>query len=133
MGDPCRQEGQISEIQTALRFFQTAEMRREGREERMARAMEKIAAQGETIKSHDLTLVRFEKSFENLFERVRILEVEESDAIVRHELLEQEKKALVLRMMESRVGIYFIAIVMFGFVIDIVKNFELLSWLLKLT
>lgn len=75
----CVQEKTIGEISATLKFFQAAEVRREAREERMADAMESVAAQGETIKSHAESLMRHEKAVGILFERVR--EIEKQPAV----------------------------------------------------
>lgn len=73
--DPCKQEGRLGEISQAIRFFQEAEERREQREQRMLLAMETVAKQGEILKNHAESLSRQEKAQEEVFRRLRTIEL----------------------------------------------------------
>lgn len=70
----CQKEEVIGKLTTAVEFFQEAEKRRESREERMTRAVETVAAQGEIIKAHADNIGDLKKGQGILFERVRELE-----------------------------------------------------------
>jgi len=71
----CSKEETIGQITATIRFFQESEQRREGREERMASAMETMAAQGESLKSLSLRVDRTERDTDNLYGRMRELEI----------------------------------------------------------
>lgn len=70
----CVRAEEIGAIKATLQFFQEAELRREGREERMLSTMTEIAEQGAILKGHGETLVRHERSLSEAFARLRKVE-----------------------------------------------------------
>lgn len=116
MGEPCGQGERFGRIEATLQFFQEAEKRRELREERIAASMETMAAHSATIEAHAATLTRHDKAFENLFRRVNTLEVEPL-----------RKKGFVIRILESKAGLYILAAVFLGFAIDCTVNYPLVK------
>ena len=75
MDHPCSKEEVLGQLTATVRFFQEAERRREGREERMAVAMETMSAQGESLKGLSKRVEKTEHDTDNLYDRVRELEI----------------------------------------------------------
>ena len=75
----CNKEQVIGEITATIQFFRQAEVRREGREERMAQAMENMSAQGESLKAIAERVAKTEKDTDNLYGRVRDLEIKPAE------------------------------------------------------
>jgi hypothetical protein len=93
----CGQEQTIGEIKATLSFFQSAEERREAREERMLKAMEDIAAQGATLISLSERTAKNEKDISEAFGVIRMLD-QSAVTKVEHKKLEDGHDALALRV-----------------------------------
>lgn len=134
----CHQEMRLGEIGQAIRFFQEAELRREAREQRMLQAMETVAAQGEVIKSHAEALTRHDKAITTLYDRLRDVEKEPAATVARPFQVagadDAPPKSLVIRLLDSRAGVYLIGIIVFNFAVNCVVNFDVVAkllWLVK--
>ncbi|MBV5338151.1 MAG: hypothetical protein J0665_01140 [Deltaproteobacteria bacterium] len=71
MAEPCIQDRVIGEMQTTLIFFKEAEVRREGREERMLVAMESVAAQGAVLQIQAKRIDKHDEDISEAFGLIR--------------------------------------------------------------
>lgn len=74
MPEPCIQDKVIVEIKTTLNFFKEAEVRREGREERMLIAMENVSRQGAVLEGLSTASLRHDKDIAEAFGQIRDLD-----------------------------------------------------------
>lgn len=113
--DGCVQEGAIGELRGMMRFFQSAEEKREKREERLVEAVEKVAAQGEILKNQGETLTRHEKALQEAFGRLRKVET----------------PSMIIRLSKTKLGRIALATCLFMSVIGFVRNPEALGKFVK--
>lgn len=124
----CTKEGAIGELTAMMRFFQDAERRRELREERMALAMEKVAAQGEIIGAHAETLQRHERAHSEAFARLRELEIRKNEPASSAgpvKLFADEppvKRGLTIRLAESKTATLLVCLLALVFAIGMAAD-----------
>jgi septal ring factor EnvC (AmiA/AmiB activator) len=92
MAEPCRQEGNIAELKgNDARLFDVLG-RIEKNQERFIEVLEQIAAQGERINHLETDVRRQETDANNLFGRVRILEMEPKGSALDKRISDLEKE-----------------------------------------
>jgi len=92
---PCIQDRVIGEMATTLQFFKDAELRREGREERMLIAMENVAAQGAVL---EITSKRVDKHDQDLTEAFGLLRVLDQSTASMSDMEDMKKKVSSLEL-----------------------------------
>jgi len=109
MAEPCKQEEIIGELKATTKFFKEFMERHEEREERMVGYMAVVAAQSETLKAHADLIAKQERGLSDAFKLIR------------------RQKNFAIRVMESEAGIYVLAVVALGLIVDIVAHYSIVK------
>lgn len=110
---PCGQEVKIARIEVTLDNVVELLEKHEDREERMAVALETVAAQSEAIKSLAENVHRHEKSIGEAFD------------LIRQHLNEKRQVNMTCRVMQSEGGIWILAIIALGLITDVVAHWQI--------